>query len=133
LWLTFTGDWNCDQKEGEGVWISSSRDVYKGSFKAGNFHGFGIYFMAKTGDKYYGDWEDGWKHGNGVYRWKDGSTYDGNYAHGARTGFGTFRWGCDGSEYSGYWKHGQKHGKGVYTDIIGKKMNQEWNNDVRVV
>lgn len=73
-----------DCENGYGVYKFSDDwegDVYKGNFKDGKRHGYGIYSWSE-GSKYEGNWSNGYQHGEGKYTFADGEETEGEWSNG---------------------------------------------------
>ncbi|KAL4329804.1 hypothetical protein AHAS_Ahas13G0336700 [Arachis hypogaea] len=62
---------------------------YKGQFKMGLRHGFGVYRFY-TGDVYAREWSSGQSHGCGVHTCDDGSKYVGEFKWEIKHGLGHY-------------------------------------------
>ena len=101
---TYTGEWNKDIKEGQGIQTYADGSVYKGTFHDNTFNGHGTLTVPPVNDSttstiYVGEWKNSQMHGEGSI------TY------------------VDGSKYSGEWENNKKNGQGIFTDTNGKKLN----------
>ncbi|TGJ98851.1 hypothetical protein EHQ53_11365 [Leptospira langatensis] len=77
---------NC--KNGEGVYVYDTRDVYSGGFSGDLRQGWGI-LAYSDGDRYEGNWSGDKKSGNGRYVFRDGSVFSGAFT-GEGTGIGSY-------------------------------------------
>lgn len=80
----------------------------RGSFRDGQ----GIYIYS-TGDIYFGAWKEDCFHGSGVYMFVSGETYDGILNMNDKEGIGTYYYGNAEAYYSGNWYQDLKHGLGI--------------------
>lgn len=91
--------------QGEG--FAQGTAQYRGGFKAGRKHGYGVKRWP-SGDRYEGEWVDDRKHGAGTYVWGRGpwagERYEGEFRMDRRHGMGTYRW-PNGDLYSGPWEN----------------------------
>jgi len=83
-------------------------DYYKGEFKAGLFHGHGLFETASM--RYRGDFFEGAATGKGKISYSDGAFYSGDVEAATPHGYGTLEAG--GSRYKGSFEHGVYHGHG---------------------
>ena len=60
-----------------------------GLWKDDKFHGDGLYLYS-NGDKYKGKFEKGMKKGRGVYIYRNGATYEGEWDNDKKSGNGTY-------------------------------------------
>ena len=105
--------------------LNYQNGIYKGQFKKGKPHGFGISFDSKQ-NGYQGWWENGDKRGHGRYVFANGEIYDGmveepssgngnpKYSNGVRQGWGIHMDNKRDIIYSGGWENDKKHGKGRF-------------------
>ena len=85
--------------------------TYKGQYKNGKKHGFGL-LIDPTGGGYQGFFEDGEPRGHGRTLDVKGEIFDGYVnASGQREGFGHLL-SANGTRYEGYFKNGRFEGKG---------------------
>ncbi|TGK07855.1 hypothetical protein EHO59_07100 [Leptospira semungkisensis] len=77
---------NC--KNGEGIYLYDTRDVYSGGFSGELRQGWGI-LAYSDGDRYEGNWSGDRKAGNGRYVFRDGSIFSGSFT-GEGTGNGNY-------------------------------------------
>ncbi|WP_010414178.1 hypothetical protein [Leptospira inadai] len=78
-----------DCKQGEGIYVYESRDVYFGRFTNEQRHGWGI-LAYSDGDKYEGNWSRDLKSGQGTYTFRDGGVFNGRFS-GEGNGSGQYR------------------------------------------
>ena len=127
-------------------------DRYKGSFKAGLFHGWGEYSF-KNGDHYEGYFDSDLKSGKGTYVYANGDKYVGDFTSDMRDGTGSMlfangdkyvgefagdtitgkgaRFYANGNKYSGDFKEGVKQGNGVLTYFNGDSYKGDFKDDLR--
>lgn len=74
--LSIEGDRN-----GTGIYVWNSGDIYIGDYYHGKKHGDGFYYDASSNLTYYGGWENDDKHGHG-YVWGPGYESQGYYQNG---------------------------------------------------
>ncbi|MEI1280460.1 hypothetical protein V6Z05_19160 [Leptospira venezuelensis] len=67
---------NC--KNGEGVYLYDTRDVYSGRFSGEMREGWGT-LAYSDGDRYEGNWSEDKKLGAGRYVFRDGSVFSGSF------------------------------------------------------
>jgi hypothetical protein len=77
----YDGQWENDKMHGRGIFISSNRDKYEGTFVYGLKEGHGI-MQYINGNVYNGQWKNDTLHGNGVFKFINGNTYEGDFIHG---------------------------------------------------
>ena len=100
--------------------------VYKGQFKNGKPHGFGIW-MNSNKNGYQGWWENGVQRGHGRWVFSNGEIYDGmiedaqggsgdaKFANGIRQGWGLHMDGKRDMIYDGTWENNKKNGNGSFS------------------
>ena len=74
----YSGDWENNKMNGEGVLKIPSEGTYKGTFKNSEKSGNGIYEW-KDGTKYEGEWKNDKMWGTGTYTSSSGITYKGTF------------------------------------------------------
>ena len=74
--LSYKGSWRKGAFHGYGVLEYSNGGLYKGDFKSGVKHGFGVYTSA-SGFRYEGEWSDGEQTGSAKISYKNGDWYEG--------------------------------------------------------
>ncbi|TGK15650.1 hypothetical protein EHO61_14965 [Leptospira fluminis] len=84
---------NC--KNGEGIYVYETRDVYLGNFSNEKRQGRGI-LVYSDGDKYEGNWSTDEKSGFGTYFFRDGSVFRGEFSGG---GAGRGKFSKNGKSY----------------------------------
>ncbi len=68
---------NC--KNGEGIYVYDTRDVYSGRFSGESREGWGV-LAYSDGDRYEGNWSQDKKIGAGRYVFRDGSVFNGTFS-----------------------------------------------------
>ncbi len=104
-------------------------DRYRGSFKGGLFHGWGVYTYA-SGDRYEGDFESDMKSGSGTLFFANGDKYVGRFKNDMQNGQGTF-YISDGERYVGAFVNSRMTGKGTRFYNSGNKYEGDFRNDLR--
>merc|ERR1711920_226943 len=103
----YEGQFACGCKHGAGTYTSGSGVMnpltYQGQFNEDQMDGQGTYGFP-DGRKYVGQWSNGHMKGSGKMSWPNGSMYEGEYEQGMKHGNGVFSW-PDGRSYSGTWQH----------------------------
>jgi len=150
---TYEGDWEEDQKNGEGTLIFKDGSKYVGQFRNNQFNGKGKiesndgfyycgdflnnqmdgkgYLRGSNGHIYNGDFKNGLFHGEGEFKWIDQSKveiYKGNYSFGKKDGNGTFTF-SDGNIYKGEWKSGNPDGIGIF-ETQNRKYKGNWRSGI---
>ena len=64
--LWYSGSWEDDLKQGQGVQTYANGDKYSGSWDNGKRNGEGVLTSA-NGDVYSGNWKDDFKHRKNYY------------------------------------------------------------------
>ena len=82
--------------EGEGK-EKNTNYRYKGNFRSGIKHGYGI-IVYDDGNMYKGDFCEGKKHGKGEFRYSDGTIYVGDFFENKRQGEGRLEVICKNSK-----------------------------------
>ncbi|WP_061209042.1 hypothetical protein [Leptospira borgpetersenii] len=95
---------NC--KNGSGVYVYDTGEVYSGSFKNDKRHGYGD-IQYQDGDRYSGYFQNDKKAGRGTYRFVNGSVFNGRFYD-------------DGESAEGYLTIGKKRKE---CSIIRNKLN----------
>jgi hypothetical protein len=67
-------------------------------------------YIHSDGDQYKGEWKDGRKHGQGTYTYSDGKRYEGEWKKGMRHGLGKVIDEKGVESKNGYWKNGSFKG-----------------------
>ena len=125
--LSFDGE--LQPRQGYGVFLGPTGDMYVGSFMAGARDGLGALYL-KAGGTYVGAWKGGKRHGVGRGLAADGSVYEGDWKFNKRHGRGTYTY-TNGDAYTGAWFAGTKHGAGRYKAVAtGAVTEGTWQNGV---
>lgn len=96
--------------DGYGEYYWSDKSVYKGDFKQGVRHGYGIW--QDDNEIYKGNYRLDRKEGLGIYVWKNKQIYKGEFKDDFREGYGEFYSVVNHSEkliYKGCWVRGKKN------------------------
>ncbi len=107
--MTYTGQWQFRERNGQGTMTWPDGRKYTGEFKSGQRHGQGA-MIYPDGRKYVGDFKFGERNGNGSMTYPDGRKYIGEFQGGERTGQGTLIY-PDGTKLVGEFKDGEFVGK----------------------
>lgn len=99
---------------GEGVYVYSTRDVYRGRFENGKREGPGVFEYA-NGDKYEGNFRDNQRTGFGSYTFANGDKYVGEFSNGKLKGIGTYRF-TDGTQLKGTFTENGTTGEGILVE-----------------
>lgn len=121
----YSGEWNLDKKEGEGIFRWSNGDIYRGQFYQDLPEGKGKCEYC-NGSVYEGEWHQGQWHGFGVYKTAF-YTFEGTFYQGGRDGKGTVKW-HDGGYIEGIWKDHMPHGVFHYLSKSGVKYRQVYQH-----
>ena len=100
------------EREGFGVMVFVSGDMYEGQWRAGRPEGEGTYHYA-TGNRYEGQFVAGKREGKGTYHYATGDRYEGEFVAEKREGKGTMHY-ANGNVYEGEWVAEKREGKGTY-------------------
>ena len=153
--ISYDGEWNQGQWNGQGTLVRNNGDLYKGSFCDDQIHGHGEYshhdsrrvfrgrfvmghriegtMKYSDGSVYEGSWYCGKRQGVGIYRFSDGSRFKGEFVDDRMSGYGQLVW-PDGSRYVGEFHKGCRHGKGKEYDEHGcVRYDGLWRKNVPVV
>jgi hypothetical protein len=106
------------------TWVDTSN--YKGWEKNNKYNGYGVY--SEGGDLYKGEFKDGMRHGYGIQTWADGDRYEGEFRNDKSHGLGVYTWAF-GDRYDGRVKNNKMHGLGVYTFKNGEQHEGQWRNN----
>jgi len=100
----YSGQWKCDQQDGEGHQKWHDGRFYVGQFRTGNFDGQGrMEWHTPQGLMIFdGQYQLDRKHGRGKFIWPDGRIYDGEWAEGKRWGHGSY-FNSKGEHKYGLW------------------------------
>ncbi|KAH0853800.1 hypothetical protein HID58_092873 [Brassica napus] len=120
-----TRDWVNGRYDGYGIESWSKGSKYKGQYKQGTRHGYGVYWFY-TGDSYSGEWFNGQSHGFGVQTCADGSSYVGEFKFGVKHGLGSYHF-RNGDKYAGEYYGDKIHGFGVYHFANGHYYEGAWH------
>lgn len=104
-------------------------DKYKGTFKNGLFHGWGVY-TYRNGEVYEGDFMSDMKHGNGSFLYANGDKYNGEFRNDMRHGMGTMTF-ANGERYTGEFRGDVIDGKGSWVYNNGNKYSGDFQNGLR--
>ncbi len=115
----YKGSFRYGKKHGYGIITTPEGDTYKGNWKNDLEHGYGELFF-KNGDIYKGQWRSGKQHGEGIFLWKSGKKYEGSWKNGEISGYGVLT-DTGGTVSKGIWKNGRLNGKGTVIWSYGKK------------
>jgi hypothetical protein len=102
---SYKGSWRKGNFHGYGVLEHSNGSIYKGYFKFGVKHGFGIYQSA-SGYRYEGQWSKGKQTGSAKISYKNGDWYEGAIENGVRCGLGELSELSSQKIFKGNWKNG---------------------------
>jgi len=140
---TYSGAWNCDLKDGEGVETLSSGEVFVGAFFMDKRNGYGV-MKSPTGMIYEGTWKGDEPSTSPDIVWKisypDGRFYKGQVSkYLVPDGIGLMRFPPDQTKkkngiskelvYRGAFRHGIRHGFGVCTYYKGERYEGQWFAD----
>ncbi|MCR9140761.1 MAG: hypothetical protein NXI24_00710 [bacterium] len=99
---------------GEGVYVYSTGDVYRGQFTNGNRDGKGSFEYA-NGDRYDGNFKENKRTGFGSYTFSNGDKYVGEFNNGQLKGIGTYRF-TDGTQLKGTFTQNGTTGEGILVE-----------------
>ena len=108
--LTFKGSWRKGLFHGYGILAYKNGGVYEGGFKFGTKHGFGV-FSSASGFRYDGEWVDGEQTGFAKIFYKNGDWYEGTVENGVRSGIGELFEKSSQRIFKGYWTRGVLSGE----------------------
>ena len=100
------------EREGVGVMVYASGNMYEGQWRAGEKEGVGTMHHA-TGNKYVGQFVAGEYEGQGTMHCADGAKYEGEYVAGEKEGKGTTHY-ANGDRYDGEYVADKKEGRGTF-------------------
>ena len=116
------------EREGFGVMVYASGNMYEGQWRAGMFCGQGT-FREATGVSYVGQWGGSrfWGQGSvytgqGTLRFASGCKYEGQFAEGNYHGQGTCHY-ASGDKYVGQWVDGLREGYGTWYSLSGDEYD----------
>ena len=125
----YEGDWEDDEKNGEGTLYYRDGGKYEGQWVDDMRNGHGTNTWA-AGDRYEGDWKNNRKHGQGKLFYANGGKYVGEWENNMRNGHGENTW-PNGMRYIGSWMNNQRHGSGTLTYPDGGKYDGNWSKNMR--
>ncbi|ETO34814.1 hypothetical protein RFI_02273 [Reticulomyxa filosa] len=85
----FSGEWQNNQRHGQGTYIYSNGDSYSGEWVNGVKNGFGIYTYFSDHSQLVGNWEKN-VYIDGKWRLHDNTEYHGSFNHNVPEGDGLF-------------------------------------------
>ena len=138
--MTYDGYFVNDKYDGEGKYIWTNGEYYKGQGSKGERNGKGTDYYKDGTIRYEGDFVNGKYQGNGKYILENGEYYIGQFLNGVRHGKGKLFYNNNnikydgefvnddlegegnyyyenGEFYIGNWKRGKKYGKGIVFHI----------------
>ncbi len=98
---------------------------YIGSWKAGRYHGQGLYISSETGT-YEGEFVDNKRSGLGQLNYINGNIYKGNWALDKKHGLGQMIY-ANGDHYEGLWNKSKRSGLGTLITKAGLTYTGEWS------
>lgn len=109
-----TGCVRGDCKDGEGVFVYGTGDIYVGRFQEGKRQGRGAFDYA-NGDKFEGNFKSNQRNGFGSYTFANGDKYVGEFTAGRLQGIGTYRF-SDGTQLKGTFDDNGTNGDGIFIE-----------------
>ena len=103
--LIYKGSWKKGLFHGYGILTYNSKTTYQGNFRFGNKHGYGEINSA-SGFKYAGEWDNGHQTGSAKIFYKNGDCYEGFVKSGIRSGFGELYEQSSQRFFKGNWENG---------------------------
>lgn len=142
---SYTGQFSCNMKHGNGTRRFIDRSIYRGSFVHNVINGQGtMHYTSNDLKQYVGSWKDGLFHGDGELTFANNfhiESYKGNFNKGAYDGKGMLVY-SDGGYYEGHFTckkqglrmqtspwNGIKHGNGTRVWVSGNKFVGTWFHD----
>jgi len=127
----YEGGTRCGRRDGYGIYVYPSGDIYDGDWCADERHGYGKFFDMTSGDVMSGDWvrdeltgegrivmSSGPIHsgGHGKLVPSVGDVYEGGFRRNQRHGYGKCTYSRTsgpnrGQRYEGEWAEGRRHGE----------------------
>ena len=117
---TYEGEWEDDQRCGEGVMKYANGDVYEGNWGPGGQFGVRCGQGRCTyanGDVYEGEWQNDMRCGIGICSFANGDVYEGEFADDGQDGEGICKY-QNGDVYTGMWARGKRNGEGECSTAI---------------
>ena len=108
--------------------VIPSMGLYEGHFKAGKFHGHGVYEM-RDNETYDGHFRDGVFHGHGQMR-SNNYTYVGEFKDNHRNGYGVLDDTQTGDKYMGMFAENRRVGAGTCITMNGDYFEGMFVNDM---
>ena len=122
----YKGEWKDGQFHGQGVLKEAWGGIYVGSFKNNLADGFGKQ-VEKDGSWWECEIKNDLCNGKGKWVYADGSFYEGEFKDSNAHGYG--KWiGSDGSSYEGEFKNNVYHGYGKFIDNLGSVSEGYFEN-----
>ena len=136
----------------DGILQFADGQIYKGSVREGQRHGWGTNKWPDNGQTYSGEWshnsrcgmgthtwkdktvtgmwKDGHLHGQVYFQWANGAVYDGNALNGKKEGRGVSTL-SDGSVYNGHFAKGKEEGFGTLIRPDGTKYRGQFRKGLK--
>ena len=148
----YEGEWRDDLPEGQGIGVQCRARtgeqgigfqcpaaeicapdgmlLYRGGFRLGRAHGYGVLEFTWDGKLFVGEWREGhlWR---GVKSWPYGYRVEGEWRYGKLHGRGVTTY-PDGERIEGEYRDGKPHGRRVHTMPDGTRYESEWRNGIRI-
>ncbi|CAD8164846.1 unnamed protein product [Paramecium octaurelia] len=113
-------------RQGQGILIKSTLQLYEGSFVRDKKDGIGFELLKQI-QFYYGTYLNGLPHGEGVF-WSKNQKYIGQWHQGKKLGIGWYQ-GTHSDYYLGQWENGRCFGLCIY--INGDIYEGYFTNDLK--
>jgi len=126
---TYKGQLIDGMRQGTGVWTSST-EQYSGQWQQDQRHGEGSQTW-QDGRVYQGQFSEGRFSGQGKMEWHTPHglmVYEGQYINDQKQGHGKYIW-PDGRVYDGQWVQGKRNGHAMYTNQSGVQREGHWKDD----
>ena len=116
-----------DLFNGKGKLINSNEDYFEGYFINGKAEGNGKLILKKDKYSYEGQFKNDLPNGFGKENFNNINLYEGNFLNGKKEGEGIFKW-KDGSMYKGNFNKGNINGNGIFNWQDGRIYKGEFLN-----
>ena len=117
-----------DCENGIGIYVTDSKERYKGPFKYGKRQGQGVQHYPDGSMRYKGDFNNDNRAGYGAYYFSNGDKYVGIFNDNRPNGKGTYYY-ADGDIFVGIYQDGKRNGQGTYYHRNGRKIRGDYEDD----
>lgn len=126
---SYVGEFKAGLYHGQGIYQTADGDIYSGTFAYGVFTGDGS-FKSSNGVSELGQFVDWRLQGTGLRTDADGNQFKGNFQYGELQGEGVYL-GADGERYEGGFEYGRYQGSGTHINLKGDAYVGEFRYGVK--